>query len=142
MEGKEARMALLKTVKMFREFAPIFIGVVLLISLILTAIPESSFVQAFTGDLILDPLIGALIGSIAAGNPMNSYIIGGELLGAGVSLVAVAAFMIAWVTVGVVQFPAESMVFGRRFALTRNLASFFMAIAMAVIIVMVLGVLG
>ena len=40
----------------------------------------------------MDPLIGALAGSISFGVPVTSYIIGGELLEEGVSLMFVLHF--------------------------------------------------
>jgi len=88
---------------------------------------------------VIDPFVGAVFGSILAGNPINSYIIGGELLRNGVSLFAVTAFIVAWVTVGVIQFPAESMMLGKRFAAVRNLTSFILCIIIAVVTVFSLG---
>lgn len=73
---------------------------------------------------------------------MTSYIIGGELLKNGVSLVAVLAFIVSWVTVGTVQLPAESLMLGRKFALLRNGISLIMAIAIAVLTVLILGIFG
>jgi len=73
---------------------------------------------------------------------LTSYIIGGELLKNGVSLVAVLAFIVSWVTVGTVQLPAESLMLGRKFALLRNGISLIMAIAIAVLTVLILGIFG
>ena len=95
----------------------------------------------FSGNTALDSLWGACLGSILAGNPINSYIIGGELLEYGVSLFAVTALIIAWVTVGLVQLPAEIAALGRRFALTRNAISFILSIAIAIITVVVLNLI-
>jgi DNA-binding response OmpR family regulator len=47
--------------------------------------------------------------------------LGGELLAKGISLVAVTALLVSWVTVGSVQLPAEALMLGSRFALYRNL---------------------
>ena len=122
-----------KTATSFAQVFPILIGVMLLISLILVLVPQSFYGAVFTGDEILDPLVGALIGSVAAGNPITSYIIGGELLDRGVSLLAVTAFIAAWVTVGIAQLPAEGMVLGKRFALIRNVISFLSAVLVAIL---------
>lgn len=73
------------------------------------SISESSFTLLFKGNLILAPLLGDILGSILAGNPITSYIIGGELLNEGISLVAVTAFLASWGTVGIIQLPAESI---------------------------------
>jgi hypothetical protein len=68
--------------------------------------------------------LGALIGSIAAGHSLAACILGGELLAAGVSLIAVTALIICWTTVGVAQLPAEALLLGRNFALYRSLLCF------------------
>jgi uncharacterized membrane protein YraQ (UPF0718 family) len=131
---KRAGRGLLNNIKMS---VPILLGVLLLLGLVNTLVPKEFFSRIFTGNKVLDPLIGALFGSIAAGNPLTSYLIGGELLKNGISLVAVLAFIVSWVTVGTVQLPAESLMLGRRFALLRNGISFLMAIAIAVLTVLI-----
>jgi uncharacterized membrane protein YraQ (UPF0718 family) len=133
--------AFIKTGRAFRTITPVITGVLLLISVITTAVPKESYKIIFTGNYLTDPLIGAVFGSVAAGNPITSYIIGGELLKEGVSLIAVTAFILAWVTVGIVQLPAEIVMLGRRFSLMRNLVSFIFSIITAVLTVLTLGVL-
>ena len=129
---KEASKQLVNMIKMV---TPIILGVVLLIGLANTAIPRSFYANIFTGISTIDSVIVSVIGSVAAGSPITSYIIGSELLDNGVSLVAVVAFILAWVTVGVIQFPAESLMLGRRFALARNLTAFFTAIIISLLTV-------
>ncbi len=136
------RKSLIKTVRSFRQIIPIIAGVLLLVSLATASVPKEFYSSVFTGNGFIDSLAGAALGSIAAGNPITSYVIGGELLIQGVSLVAITAFMIAWVTVGVIQFPAESMILGRRFALKRNAVSFVMSVVVACLVVFTVGVLG
>jgi uncharacterized membrane protein YraQ (UPF0718 family) len=109
--------------------------------LIITVIPKTLYPRIFTGNQIVDPLIGSVFGSIAAGNPLTSYIIGGELLDRGVSMIAITAFIVSWVTVGMVQLPAESLMLGRKFAITRNLISFIISIIIAILTVFILGFL-
>ena len=133
--------AVVKSAKALRKAAPIILGVILLVSLANTIIPKEAVTKLFTRNSILDSFIGSGVGSILAGNPITSYILGGELLKQGIGLVAVTAFIVAWVTVGIVQLPAESIMLGKRFALTRNITAFFLAIVTALITVAVLGVL-
>jgi hypothetical protein len=104
-------------------------------------IPQSFYLQIFQNNILIDPVIGSVIGSVSAGNPVISYILGGELLKQGISLIAITAFIVAWVTVGFVQLPAESMILGRKFALIRNLISFIFAIVVSLITVTLLGVI-
>lgn len=110
---------------------PLLLGVVLLIGLT-TLIPRE-FITTLFNDRWFDPIVGATIGAVLAGNPVTSYVLGGELLAAGVGLTTVTAFIVAWVTVGIVQLPAEGVLLGRRFALTRNAYAFISAIIIAII---------
>lgn len=139
MVDKQAiKKATLQTLRNFSRVIPIILGIFLLLSLVSTAIPKSFYAKVFTGNLLLDSFIGTALGSIAAGNPLTSYIIGGELLKQGISLIAVTAFLLSWVTVGIVQFPAESLMLGKRFAIIRNSASFVSAIIVAILTVLTL----
>ena len=120
---------------------PIIFGTILLVSLVVNLIPKSFYVQVFRGNVFIDSFVGALAGSISTGIPVISYIIGGELLAQGISLLAVTAFLVTWVTVGVIQFPAEAFLLGKRFAITRNVISFIFAIIVAILTVLILGVI-
>jgi len=122
-----------KTWNAVKRSTPILLGILLLIAFVIEAIPKNFYEKVFTGHNILDPLLGAVFGSIATGNPLNSYIIGGELMDQGVSLVAVIAFILSWVTVGIIQLPAESLMLGRKFAILRNFFSFLTAIVAAIL---------
>ena len=133
---KEVKQAILKTLKFMLKIFPILLGVLLLISLANVIVPKQIYTKIFQKKLIPDSFIGSALGSILAGNPITSYIIGGELLKQGVSLSAVTAFIVAWVTVGLVQLPAESLMLGKRFAIYRNLISFLFAIIIGMIIVL------
>ena len=127
--------------KRLGKMFPIMMGVILLVSLFITLIPKSFYVLAFRGNVFIDSFIGAIIGSISTGIPITSYIIGGELLEQGISLVAVTAFIVTWVTVGVIQFPAEAFLLGKKFALRRNVISFIFSIIVAILTVLILGVI-
>jgi uncharacterized membrane protein YraQ (UPF0718 family) len=111
----------------------------MLLALADALIPKKVYKSIFTNNELLDPLMGAVAGSIAGGNPITSYILGGELRQQGVSMLAVTAFLVAWVTVGIIQLPAEALMLGRRFAIMRNGVSFVLSIAIAVLTIFILG---
>lgn len=119
---------------------PILLGVVLLVSFVRTIIPDYS--KLFTTNAFLDMFIGGVLGSIFAGNPLVSYVVGGELINDGISLFAITTFLVTWVTVGLVQLPAESILMGKRFAIPRNIiaffSSFFVALCSVTIYLMVI----
>ena len=129
-----------KASKGLRKMLPIIAGVVLLIGLIKTVTPTSLYAGLFQGRVLADSLIGAGLGSVLTGNAATSYIIGGELMDKGIGLLPVTAFLVSWVTVGLVQLPAES-VLGTRFAVLRNVTSFLLAIVVASVTVAIMGVL-
>ena len=130
-----------KSGKSLKEVIPILLGTLLLISLADAAIPKSFYIKVFQRSGIFASLVGALIGSISAGNPITSYILGGEMLKEGVGLIAVTAFLLAWVTVGLIQLPAEAMILGKKFAIVRNLSAFVLAIILAFIVAFLMHIL-
>jgi hypothetical protein len=121
---------------------PIVFGMLLLTSLAISLFPRQLPAALFGGHELLDALLGGTVGSLAAGHPLASYILGGELLDRGVSLVAVTALLVSWVTVGMVQLPAEALLLGRRFALLRNLSNYLFAILIAFAVVYTLRWMG
>ena len=127
--------------KAFSNVLPIIFGILLLISILTNTIPSSFYQGLFTGNTLLDSLIGDILGSILLGNPVTGYIISNELLTNGVSLIAVTTFMVAWVTVGIVQSPVEAKALGKQFTIIRNLSAFVMAMIVAVITVFVVSIL-
>ena len=122
-----------KTWLSFRFSLPIIFSVLLVVAFLQSIIPVELYSKIFTGNIILDPVIGAIFGSISLGNPIVSYVIADGLLNNGVSLVAITAFIISWVSVGIVQLPAESYFLGKKFAFVRNIASFFGAILIGIV---------
>jgi len=133
-------VSLYKALKSFGVALPVLLGVILLLGLFKIYITPELLSSVFTGNLLRDTILGSVIGSISVGNPITSYIIGEELLKEGVSLFAVTAFIVAWVTVGLVQLPAEISILGKRFALTRNILSFIFTILVAIATVVTLRV--
>jgi uncharacterized membrane protein YraQ (UPF0718 family) len=127
-----------RSFKSFSASLPVLIGVFLLLGLFRVNVSPQWISSIFRGNFLRDGLIGSVFGSISAGNPITSYIIGAELLKEGVGLFAVTAFLVAWVTVGIIQLPAEAAILGKKFALTRNLISFILAILVSLATVNVL----
>ena len=129
-----------KAAKTMGTAIPMILGILILISLFNTLVPVSSYRLLFRGT-VFDPVIGALLGSVVAGNPVTSYLISGDLLKQGISLMTVTAFLTAWVTVGVVQLPAEIQFLGKKFALARNLSAFVLSLVVAAATVFTLGII-
>jgi hypothetical protein len=115
----------------FFAMLPIMLAVLLLTSLVVPFLPRLFESELFGNHVITDAIMGAVAGSIVAGQPIVSYVLGGELSASGVSLAGVTALVVAWVTVGLTHLPIEATLLGWRFSLIRNLLSFFLAIVIA-----------
>jgi hypothetical protein len=131
-----------KTLRTFISILPVIVGMLLLTSLVVTLLTEHISPGLFGRNDFIDLFLGASAGSVAAGHPMASYILGGELLAEGVSLLAVTALIVSWVTVGIVQLPAEALLLGERFAIYRNLMCFLFAIVIPFFTVYTLPLIG
>ena len=134
--------ALNNSANQFTALLPTLVGVVLLIGLFNAFLSTKFLTAIFKGNPLLDTFKGAVFGSVFTGNPINSYIIGGQMLEHDISLFAVTAFIVSWVTVGIVQLPAEIAALGKKFALIRNSLYFILSIAIAITTVLVLGLTG
>ena len=118
------------------------LGMLLLISLLLSLFPHVISARLFGHGLLIDTLIGAGLGSLAIGQPMISYIVGGELLAAGVELTAVTALLVSWVSVGILHLPAEAAFLGKGYAVKRNAIAFLIAVAAGLLVPATLAMLG
>jgi len=126
------KQAFLKTIVNLKTAVPIIIGVFMFISYF-NPLLQKYYPSLFSGNLILDPLIGAIGGSIFFGMPITSYIAGGKLMENGVSMIAITAFIMAWTSVGVAMLPLEIEYMGKRFAISRNIMNFMLAIIIAIL---------
>jgi len=140
LEGFKTARAFLNTTRAFKKSLPILMGVLMLLSLADVLIPKQAYRLIFSGNWFFDPLMGAVLGSISGGNPLTSYVIGGELRQEGVSMLAITAFIVSWVTVGIIQLPAEGLMLGKRFAIVRNTVSFCTSIVIAIVTVLTIGI--
>lgn len=131
--------ALKKSASQFLSIFPILTGVILLVGLFQVFLPKDWLLTIFSGNHFFNTLWGACAGSILAGNPLNSYVIGETFLELGAGLFGVTALMMSWVTVGVVQLPAEIAALGMRFAVLRNAAAFLMTLLATPFIVWISG---
>lgn len=125
--------------RQFQSFLPMLVGVILLLGLFQVFVSKQVLLSLFYGSALHDSFWGACIGSILAGNPVNSYVIGKNLLNIGVGLSGVTALMLTWVSVGLIQLPVEAKALGLRFALVRNIAGFIVAVIMSFVVVWLAG---
>jgi hypothetical protein len=134
------KIAWKKTISSIRISFPIILGVLMLLSL-LNPFLQKFYPKIFTGNYFIDPLMGAIAGSISFGIPVVSYVAGGELIRDGVSLLAVTAFILSWSSVGLIMLPLEISNLGKRLAFFRNSLNFLTSIIIAILTVFTLNLL-
>ncbi|OPL07978.1 MAG: hypothetical protein AVO33_02555 [delta proteobacterium ML8_F1] len=78
-------------------------------------------------------ILAAVIGAITLIPSIVAFPLAGSLLRSGATVMTITAFITTLVMVGVVTFPLESKVFGKKFALLRNGLSFVGALIIAAI---------
>ena len=127
---------------MFWSMAPLLVGIMGLVGLLETLVTPEMLATLFRGRPVADTLVGTLAGAAATGNPVVSYLLGGELLQQGISLYAVTAFILSWVTLGVIQLPMEAEMFGARFMVLRNLLALGGTVLIAVLTGLTMQVLS
>jgi len=122
-----------KTLMWFKEFLPLLIAILLLVS-ILKWFWFFDLISKYLSDNFLSVLLADLFGSISAWSTINSYIIAHQIWNFKDYFLVITVFLIAWITVWVIQMPAEIYFFWKRFAIVRNIISFIFAIIGAYII--------
>ncbi len=131
------KQSFFKAIKNFKMMIPILVGVLLLATL-LNNLLQKYYDILFTGNYLKDTLVGALAGSFSFGMALTSYVVGGEFLKNGVSLLAVTAFIMTWTTVGIIMLPLEAKFLGKKFAIWRNILNFIFAIVISILTVFIL----
>lgn len=140
VENKKLSEAIFKSAKSLLAVMPVLFATVLIIALSLAVIPSSLYTHWLKSEGVISGLLASIVGSVSAGSPIISYIISGELLKEGVSLTVVTIFIVSWVTVGIVQIPAESIILGKKFAILRNVSSFILVFLVAGLTTLLLNI--
>lgn len=123
--------SLQKATKMILTIMPMLLAVVGLVGLFNAFVTADMIRSLFNNTILHDVSISVFTGSISVGQPVVSYIVGSELLQKGVSLYAVSAFMLSFVTLGMLQIPLEYSLFGARFTLLRNVLALLFAVLLS-----------
>lgn len=141
MEKRSFKKSLNSALKSFLSISPMIIAVIMFVGILKTFVTKDMFILLFTKNAFVDTLIGTLIGAVSVGQPIVSYIIGGELLDMNVSMYAVTAFILSWVTLGVVQLPLEIEILGLKFTIYRNILAFIFTLIVSTLTVFTLEML-
>jgi uncharacterized membrane protein YraQ (UPF0718 family) len=114
---------------------PLLLAIFALIGLFQEFVPAET-IRTWLGsdNHLLSLLNGGLVGAIAIGPPVAAFPIAGSFIDTGAWPPAAAAFIVSWVSVGVMTMPVEAHVFGWKFTLWRNLVTFIAALFIGLLI--------
>jgi uncharacterized membrane protein YraQ (UPF0718 family) len=134
-DAVKSRQSLKAAGQTLYRMAPLLLSIFALIGLLQEFVPaEMIYTWLGARNRFLSLLNGGLIGAIAIGPPVAAFPIAGSLIRSGAWPPAAAAFIVSWVSVGVMTLPLEAHVFGWRFALARNAVTFISALLIGLII--------
>jgi uncharacterized membrane protein YraQ (UPF0718 family) len=133
-----SREKTLRAVKMavrrFVNILPVFIVMLVLVSVVLYLVPNES-IRTYLGieNKYLAVFLASVIGSAILMPGFIAFPLAGVLLAEGVPYMVLSAFTTTLMMVGVLSFPVERAYLGAKVAVVRNLISFFIALVIAVI---------
>lgn len=124
----------------FINILPVFLIMLMLVSVVLTFIPESFIIEYLGSEnVFLDFLFAALIGSVVIMPGFIAFPLCGILLETGVPYMVLSAFTTTLMMVGILTFPVEKAYLGVKVAVIRNVFSFIIALIVALVTGIVFG---
>lgn len=118
----------------FRKIFSTFITMLILVSIILFLFPEE-VISNYLGNSskFISVLLASFIGSITLMPGFVAFPLSGILLTKGVPYMVLSAFTTTLMMVGILTYPIEKEYFGIKVTIIRNILSFFIALAVAII---------
>ena len=135
---KKTKEGLKKGWKAFERILPQFFGVILLVGIMLAYLnPE--VIGLMVGDQSgwYGVLLASLVGAITLIPGFIAFPTASLLLQNGAGLTQIAAFISSLMMVGIMTLPVETVYFGKKVALLRNLAAYLFSLLVALIISLV-----
>lgn len=134
-DTEKGRLSLIAARQTLLRMAPLLLSIFALIGLFNEFVPPE-VIRGWLGsdNQLLSLLNGGLVGAVAIGPPVAAFPLAGSFIKTGAWPPAAAAFIVSWVSVGVLSLPVEAHVFGWRFALLRNSITFIAALLIGLLI--------
>lgn len=119
---------------------PSLLAMLILVSLVLYFFPQDRIIFYLgNGRKIVNIIIAALVGSIAAVPGFIAFPLAGILRDNGISYTIIAVFTTTLMMVGVTTFPVEVAYLGKKVALIRNIIGLVIALIVALLIGLYFG---
>ncbi len=124
----------------FLKIFPAFLSMIVLVSVVLYLVPDELISQYLGSDnKFAGVALASLLGSVTVMPGFIAFPLAGILVQKGVAYMVIAAFTTTLMMVGVLTVPIEKAYFGLKVTVIRNVISFFIAIAVAIMIGLFFG---
>lgn len=133
VDPERTRRALRIGAKSLHGLAPMVLGMVVLVGLVLALVPPEMIRKLFSYGGVGGFAMVAAIGSIVSMPAPIGFALVGSLSKLGAAPASLAAFVTTLTMVGIMSAPMEISCFGRRFTLVRQTLSFVMAIVIGLL---------
>lgn len=127
------KKSFIQTLMWFKELIPLLLGILLLISMF-NQLGIFNYFNTYLSNDFISVFMANILWSISSGSAINSYIIANSFWDINNNMLIITVFLISWITVWIIQLPAEIYFFGKKFALIRNLITFIFSIIATYII--------
>ena len=126
---KAVKIAITKFIKIF----PAFLTMLIFVSFILFIFPDEVILNYLGhSSKSISVLMASLFGSITIMPGFIAFPLSGILLNKGVPYMVLSAFTTTLMMVGILTYPIEKEYFGVKVTIIRNIVSFFIALAVAI----------
>ena len=131
---QKTKKALCISYKKLTNIAPVFIKMVILMSVILFLVPDSFIISVLGKENgVLSVFSASVIGSITMFPGFIAFPLAGMLKAKGATYMVLSALTTTIMMVGIVTYPLEKEYLGGRVAVIRNVISFVIAIIVALV---------
>ncbi|MDZ7722590.1 MAG: hypothetical protein U5R06_07195 [candidate division KSB1 bacterium] len=144
VDPEKSKRALRIAFKRFISILPLFIMVILLTSIVLGFVTESTIQNALgcAANRWTATAVSALLGSFAIMPGFIAFPLGAILRNSGVLYMVISAFTTTLMMVGIITFPIEKAFLGMRVAIVRNILGSITALLVAVATGIAFGEVG
>ncbi len=126
---KAVKIAITKFIKIF----PAFLTMLIFVSFILFLFPDEVISNYLNNSSkLISVLLASLFGSITIMPGFIAFPLSGILLNKGIPYMVLSAFTTTLMMVGILTYPIEKEYFGVKVTIIRNIISFFIALAVAI----------
>ncbi|HPG30296.1 MAG TPA: hypothetical protein PLQ81_05885 [bacterium] len=133
-DKKKSLLALKIALKYFTDFIPVFIEIIIYVSVIMYFLPDKIILEYFDSpNIFRNMLIGGILGSLIFAPAFIIFPLSSILIQKGVNYSVISIFTTTLILVGILTYPMEKKYFGMKFTIIRNITSLIIAVIISLV---------